>query len=282
MNFLARLNEFIALFISAAKQLGRGTIWLFLLLYALVSWLVLYAHYDFLAASFYGVISAWMGLFPDVWQTMFAHYPGHFLAMPYVTGRAQLVVGLILEGLILGAVAVVFFNAYMRNTNRPALPVGRAFSMWLNLILVWVVINGLMFVLTTYLPDLIAPLISSHPRRLRLFQYVVMPFFFVLILSLFYFAIPSVVIFGENVFQALRRSLSIFRQRPFTAFFLAFFILLGPIAMSMLAGQAQTIVSKFRPEMVYYVLIAGLVVYVGAQFFWMGTAVKFLADRIES
>jgi hypothetical protein len=42
-----------------------------------------------------------------------------------------------------------------------------------------------------------------------------------------------------------------------------------------------TIIEKFRPELVYWVLLAGLAVNALASFLWMGTAVRFLIDEEE-
>jgi hypothetical protein len=46
-----------------------------------------------------------------------------------------------------------------------------------------------------------------------------------------------------------------------------------------LTGRSGQIVQKFKPELVYWLLLAGLVVDILFFFFWMGTAVRFLVDE---
>ena len=51
--------------------------------------------------------------------------------------------------------------------------------------------------------------------------------------------------------------------------------------VSAAAGRPVTIIEKFRPELVYWVLLAGLGFNLIASFFWMGTAVRFLIEEEE-
>jgi hypothetical protein len=53
----------------------------------------------------------------------------------------------------------------------------------------------------------------------------------------------------------------------------------GPYLLSRIAGRSEQIVWNFRPELVYWVMLAGLVVELVANFFWMGTAVRFLLEH---
>ena len=59
------------------------------------------------------------------------------------------------------------------------------------------------------------------------------------------------------------------------------FVLVFPFLLSVLAGQPGEIISRFRPELVYWLLLFGLIAEMFANFFWMGTAVRFLAESEE-
>jgi hypothetical protein len=290
MTLLSNLNQFIALFLDTLRQLARGRIWLVLLAYALVNAFVLYAHNDFLSPYFYGVISWWLGvltaiipesMLPAAAAEIFTHYPGHYLTMPALFGWAKTFVALLFEGVVLGAVAILFWNAYLKATGAEAIPASRSIKRWLHLVAVWIVLNGLFMLVNRWAPDLASSMIAHHPRRALLFEFTVMPVLQSLVLGLLFFVFPAVALFGDNAWKAVTRSLRIFIRRPFSAFFLAAVILTGPIVVASISSRAGDIVTKFRPELVYWVLLASIVVEMVANFLWMGTAVRFLVDSDE-
>ncbi|MBD3403298.1 hypothetical protein GF420_10420 [candidate division GN15 bacterium] len=285
MTLLQNLNHFVALFLDTFRQFGRGRIWLTLLVYFLVQWLVLYAHYDFLSPLFYGVVNTWLdiliaiGLVSQVEADIFTHYPGQFLILPQVFSWARLLVGILFEGLVLGMVAVMFRNSYMREVGEDARPVGStAAGLWVYLTIAWVLVNAVILLINILVPDLAGSFVDGSPRREKALEFLVIPGLHALLFGLLYFAVPAVAVFRENVLRALRRSLKLFLRRPLTSFFLGGIILFGPTVISFIAVRSQDIVTKFRPELVYWVLAAGLLVELIAYFFWMGTATRYLLD----
>ena len=282
MSFLKCLNQFIALFIDTFKMFGRGKIWLILLLYFLLNWLLLYAHYDFLSPVFYGLISAWTRFVSESNAVVFSHYPGHFLLLPHYFGLAKFGLGLIFEGLVLGIIAVYFRDSFLGVKGPDRRSARSIAASWIYLGMAWLCINLLTMAVTMYFPDWLRFLHDDSPRRLLAVEFVIMPGTLALILALFYFAIPVIAISRSNILSGIAASLRVFARRPFTCFLLAACILAGPYLMSALAGRSGQIIDKFRPEMVYWMLLAGLVVEMVANFFWMGTAVRFLLeDEIE-
>lgn len=279
---LAYINQFIGLFIDSLRQAGRGKIWLSLFGLLVVNGFVLYMHYDFLSPVFFSIMSAWTSLISQSASTMFTHYPMHFVLMPFYFGIAKLIPGLILESLLLGAVAIYFRNGYLGATGSERLTLRSAFASWGSLIIAWLVINGLTVLVSIYFPDLFRFLHQDSPRRLLLFNFLVMPAFFAIILSLFFFAIPSIAIFRENFLKGIKRSLKMFIHRPLTCLFLSGVILAGPYLLSAIAGYSEDISTKFKPELIFWILVAGLVVELLANFFWMGTAVKFLLEEEQA
>lgn len=277
MNTVRAINRFISLFLDIFGQFGRYRIWLLLLAYFLLDWLVLFAHYDFVSPLFYGPVNIWTGLFGTQRATGFSHYPGHFLMLPYYYEWARFFVGVIIEGVMLGAVALMFFNGFMKAEDRLSFRV--ILSSWLHLLLGWLLLNGLMLAFSLTLPEWFSSLLTGSPRRMMVFRFGFMPAVYVAVLSLFFFVIPSIAVFGENVIQAVKRSVSIFFRNPFTCICLALIILAGPLLISIVTGRPDIIVEKFKPELVYWVLLAGLVIDIFVNFFWMGAAVRFLIDE---
>ncbi len=281
MSLVNSINRFISIFLDTFRQLGRGRIWLVLFGYFVVNWVVLYAHFDFLNPIFHGPVKAWVHLVDSQLASGFTHYPGHFLLLPHFFDWAKFFIGLVFEGLVLGTIAIIFFDSFLEVEKEERLPFSTALKAWPHLIIGWILINGLMLAVTLILPNYFEDWLFGSPRRMIVFQYGIVPGIYTFILAVFYFLIPSIIVFGENSMQALRRSVSIFIRNPFTCLFLSFFMLVPIILVSFASGQPGVIVEKFKPELVYWILLFGLVVDAIVYFFWMGTAVRFLVEEDE-
>lgn len=287
MTLLRNLNHFISLFLETFRQFGRWRIWAVLAAYFALQWLILYAHFDFVSPAFYGFVKAWLGLAGALGlisgqeAAVFTHYPGQFLVLPSVFGWARLLIGVLIEGLVLGYVAVLFRNIHLQSAGESALDVSATVRFWLQLALAWVALNGLILLVNIFLPELLQTWLRGSPRRREAFEFIVLPVVQAFLFGLLYFAIPSVAIYGENVVKGIGRSVRIFFRRPFTSFFLAAAILFAPTLVASIANRSADIITKFRPELVYWVLAAGLVLELIAYFFWMGTATRYLYDTID-
>jgi len=287
MGFVAWLNRLIDLVLGTFKQFGRGSVWLILLLWAIVGWLLLLAHYKFYSPIFYGFINAWVSIFPAESGIGFYHYPGHFILLPYFFGWAKLAVGLVAEGVVLGGAALMFYRGYAARDERLDIEpselslAASVLRPWIQLVLAWIALNGLVVLFTLVVPDLLKPMLMYSPRRQMLFDYAVLPGAYTLFLALFFFVIPSIVVNGENILAALKRSFSIFFRNPFTCLVLALVVMFIPVVIAKVADNPALIVTKFHPELVYWLLLAGLLVDMVANFFWMGLAVRFLVYEEE-
>lgn len=278
MGFLKSLNQLIALFIDSLKLLGRGRIWSALLVYFILNLILLYAHYDIFCPLVYSAMSAWTKLINEAGAMVFTHYPGHFLMMPEYFHKARMALALVFEGLVLGVVAIQFRNALLAARGRDRLGVKSAVKSWISLLSAWLTINALTIGVSMFVPDWLAFFHDDSPRRLMAVEFVIIPFLLTLVLALFFFAIPAIVVYRENFFRGIGRSLGIFVRRPMTSFCLSGLILSGPFLVSAASSRSPWIVSNLHPEMVLWVLLAGLVVEMIANFFWMGTAVRFLIE----
>ncbi len=276
---MGEINLFIGLLVDTLKQFGRAKIWLILFLYFLVNWLVLYAHYDFVSPFFYTLISFWTGFVDSERAVGFTHYPTQFLLMPYFFGWAKLLIGAIIEGAFLGAAALVFANRFLHLDEEERPPVFSVLTRWIHLVIAWVILNGLMLVANDQLQSFFRPFVSGSPRRELALEFLVLPVVYVCILSLLFFAIPSIVVFRENVFKAIKRSLVICIERPIAVILCSALVLVVPVLLSAASGRPAVIVEKFRPELVYWILWIGLVADMVVNFFWMGMATRYLAEE---
>ena len=270
MAVLERVNQFVLLIINTIRRIGLWRVWLVLLAYYGFQALVLYLHYDYPAGPLGSLIRGWVSLFGPDTASAFGHYPQHFLLLGKTSYFAKLIIGLLLEGTVLGAVAGLFHRD-LGGTTPGVSPTSR----YVNVTLVWVIMNGFMLAAGQLLPGLLAGFLNG-PRRIFAFSFGFMPFVFTLIFAVFFLAIPSVVIYRDDALKALSRSFRHFLRRPLTMLFLSFVILAVPIFLGALASRPSGIVDSFKPELLYWILVASLCSEMLAGFFWMGTAVRFL------
>jgi len=281
MSIVLGINRLIGLFIDSLKQLGKGRILLWLLLYFVIDLLILEAHYYFTSPMLYGIMSAWTSLFPEQQVTGFSHYPGHFIMLPYFFEWGKLAVGLIVEGMLLGAAAILFYESYVDVPKEDRFKFRDILPSWIHLIIAYLIMNGFLVAISYIVPGLFSDWLAASPRRILFFNWIVMPGIYIIIVSLFFYMIPSIAVYRDNVLQALGRSLKTFLKNPITTFVMVFIILAGSIIISNILSNPVKLVDNFKPEIVYWVLLGGLIVEFFMHFFWMGTTVRLLVDEEE-
>ncbi len=277
-NLIENLNRFIALFAETLGQFRRGRIWLILIAYIFLQVLVLLAHRYFYSPWCAWFVQPWLALFPEPMASGFTHFPDQYLLLPTFFGWAKLVIGLSVEGLVLGALALILYDGFLGGDREEQLSLRLLLPSWLTLSLAWFILNGLMLVAGTYLPDLMAGTIEGSAKRQFVFYFGLLPGIYVLILTPLYYVIPSVAIWGETLAQAVSRSIQVCIHRPFTTLSLAVVILAGPVAMSIVEMRVDVLVDKFNPEMVFWLMAGELLLESLISVLWMGTAVRILVD----
>ena len=278
---LKSINQFIGLFVESFKLFGQVKAWMFLLVIFIVDGILLLAHYQFYSPVFYTIITWWTQTLNDQYAAGFTHYPGHFILFPYYYNIAKLIVGLFIEGALLGGTAVVFYRYFFNLTDPDKRIFGSTIHAWIQLSLGWVFINGILTAAHLYLPDLLRSFLHQSPRRQLVFDYGVMPAIDIVVVALCFFIIPYIAIYRTNIFSALLSSIKIFFKHPFFCLFLSVSILILPLIFAAILNHPNIIVEKFKPEMVYWLLFAALGADVFVNFFWMSTAVGFMADFDE-
>ncbi len=276
---LKSINYFISLFLDTFKLFGRVKAWLLFLSLGFVYWLLLYSHYQFTDPLFYGFIAWWTKLWDPQYAGGFTHYPGHFILMSYYYSSAKLFIGFFIEGGLLGAAAAVFYRYIFTETKETNYSLSSNLNNWLHLSLSWGILNAVLFAGYKFLPQIFASFLWSSPRRQMIFDYGVIPLFNILIVAIFFFAIPYIAIYRTNVLNGIIQSFKIFIRRPIFTFFLAAAILTVPLILSLILNNPAVLVDKFKPILIYWLLLAGIVLDIFVNFFWMGTAVNFLSDE---
>jgi len=275
MNLLDKINQFLLLFVETLRRLGNWRIWAVLLGYLALHWLVLYGHFRYVSTPFYGWLTPWIDFIGGDRAQAFSHYPQHFFYLGRYAGWAKLSVSLLIEGPVLGVVAMLFWRSFTKAPLEG--PQRGVLGRWFNLVLAWAGLNALMMAVGHFLPTLASPFLNG-PRRVLAFSYMVLPLCFAMVFAVLYFALPRVAVLGENAPLAIWRSVVQFVRRPFLAFFGAALILALPVFLNAVTSRPASIIDGFRPELVYWLLSASLVFEMVANFFWMGTAVSFLIE----
>ena len=101
----------------------------------------------------------------------------------------------------------------------------------------------------------------------------------VFIYSVFVYAVPAVVVLQKNIGQAIKISLTFFFRYPIFTFFLALLPYLLTVPISYMTSNADIIVAKFSPELVFYILLIGIVIDMIVNFILTGAVVKFLTEE---
>lgn len=281
MNISLGINRLIGLFLDVIKQTFRGRIWLWLLIYFLLQWLLLEAHRQFTSQFLFGIMSAWTGLFGEQEATGFTHYPGHFMLLPYFFEWAKLYLGLIVEGLLLGSAAVLFYERFVEVAREDRFKFRSLLPRWIHLVLAFAILNGILILSSMGLSEVLGEWMRYSPRRIVFFDWVVLPALYIFIMAWLLALVPSIVIYRDNVLQALIRSLRLFIHNPVTCLFISTAVLAVPITIANIIGDPTTIIEHFKPELVYWVLVVGLAFDVIVHFIWMGASVRLLVAEEE-
>ena len=289
MSLVTNINQFMAAVLDTFKNIGRGKIWLWLLGYFALQALVLLAHWQWLSPVFHGPITVWLSvakflpdlLLPDTSLILFKHYPQHYLVLGAVFTWAKTIIALLFEGVALGAAAILFHNAYLAHEGERPIAAGSVWSAWPKLIGAWLVLNLCFIAINIGLPGLFAELLAKSPRRQMVFQFLVIPGLYTVVLSLFFVTIPAITTLGDGLFKDLGRSLRLFGRRPFAMLFFSVLVLVLPMTVATAASRSVDIVQKFQPELVAWLLMLGLFAEMLAYWFWMGAGTRFLIEIFE-
>jgi len=277
MGFIGRLNYFVELYLSVLKNIFKIRLWIPFTIYAILQFGVLVAFMYYVHPHVFPVLNPLVNLLGEQRADIFSHYPGLFLLLPSVVQWGKLLVGIIFEGLAAGLTSVLFLRIYSAS-HESAASVKIAFSRWLHLLGVWVSITAILLLVNWSLPSLLSDYLVGNPRRLMAFE-AMMRLLTVSIYAVFIYAVPSVIVFRDNLLKALGNSLRFFIHNPVFSFFLALIPYLLTLPTSYITDNVSTIVTGFNPELVFFILLAAIVIDLIVNFLVTGTVVKFLVDE---
>ncbi len=252
--------------------------WFPFLLYAAIQFGMLVVLENYVNPYIYPVLRPLVGLLGAGRADFFGHYPELYLLLPTVYQWGKLIIGLVFEGLFIGISSVYFMRLFRRREAKTGASL--AFRKWPSLLVVWTIVTGILLAINFYLPDLFGDMLFKSPRRAIAFE-VFKVFLTIAVYSVFIYAVPAVIVFRKGIPGAFGATFKYFARNPFFSFFLALVPFLFSLPISYATSNVTTIVDKFTPELVFYILTAGIFIDFVSNYFITGTVVKFLIEESE-
>jgi hypothetical protein len=279
VGLVDNFNRLVGLYVSVLKAVPRIKIWVPFMVYALLQAALLVLCVSYVNPLIYPILSPLVGLLGDKTAAAFGHYPGLYLFLPTVFQWAKLVLGLIFEGLAAGMTAVLFLW-FFQLPRKSTLRLTYAVSKWPHLLLTWVAITALLFAVNWLLPYAFSESLRGSPRLLFAFG-IALRILTVFLYSIFVYAVPSVIVHKTTFVGALGRSIRLFMSHPVFSFFLVLIPYLLSVPTSFLANRSDVIISRFSPELVFYILLVAVIADLIINFAITGAAVGFLLEEAE-
>jgi hypothetical protein len=277
LNFIENLNRLIGFYITILKATLRLNIWWPFFLYALVQAAVLFGCLNYVHPMVNPILSPLVTLLGEAEAEMFAHYPGLYLLLPMVFQWGKLAVGFLFEGLTIG-LTVILFLRYYNPESAAEWKLSEVIRRWPQLLLGWLVISTILFMINWFIPGYFVDYIHGSPRRRLLLDFGLKAVT-VGVYSLFIYTLPAIIIYRQNFVKALRFSLGFFVRYPIFSFFLALIPYLLSLPISYISTRTELVVLKFRPELVFYVLLVGIAIDLIINFTLAGTVTRFILDE---
>ena len=252
VKFLDRLNLLIGLYLASLRNVFKLYIWMPFFIYACLQFAVLILCVNYVSPRIYPVLFPLASIISDRMASAMSHYPGLYLLLPDFFQFVKISMGVVFEGLAAGLTVILFIRVFAR-AKKGEWKLSYSFSKWPHLLLTWTIITAILVVLNWYLPHLTRAYLVGSPRRIMLFE-IGIRFITVLIYSIFIYAVPAVIVMRLNFLGALAASIRFFSRYPIFSFFLALIPYLITLPFSHLSGNADSIIAKFSPELIFYVL----------------------------
>ncbi len=273
------MNRLIGLFVSAFKLFPKLTVWGPFIVYAVLQLALLLLCASYVKPSIYPILSPLVALLGQGAEELYSHYPGLYYMMPQVFQWGKLFLGFLFEGLAAGMTALLFLH-YFQNRDSVKTKVSAALGRWGQLFLIWGLITLLLVLLNRFIPAALAGFVSGSPRRGAALD-ILMRLITVAVYAVFVYAVPAVAIEKKSLWGGIRLSVGYFVRYPIFTFFLTLLPYLLSIPVSYITANSDVVVSKFSPELIFYVLLVGIVIDMIMNFLLTGAVVKFLVEERE-
>jgi hypothetical protein len=269
---MEKFNFLVGSYLGTIKAMFSPKLWLPFLLFAIVSALLAWL----LVNPFLPVIGPFLAYLGKLitGSDMVVHYPDLYLTLPNTYAWITLVLSIIIEALLIST-GMIMFAGYYRNEGVSFFGAMKvAGKKYFHVVAVWVFYSVVFLALVTLLPILFDPLIGGSPRRMLAFG-VAMRLLGTVVLAMFMYVLPYVLIDSKRFGAAIVGSVKSFLHGMVTSYFIALLPYLIVIPFSVALSQSTTIVAKFAPETVLVVIILEIVANMIASFVFTSTVLRY-------
>jgi hypothetical protein len=279
LGFVDVLNRLLGLYLAALRSMRALRLWLPFFLYAVLQIVLLLLCISYVNPRLYPLLSPLISLLGERNAELFSHYPELFILLPYVFQWGKLFLSIIFEGLAIGLASALFVAAF-QTRHRSYAKLSSVFTRWPQLLVTWTIITGVIFLVSWLAPEIFAEYLRGSPRRVEVFQ-VLLRVVTVVIYAVFVYAVPAMVVRGNNIVQGLRTSVICFVENPVFSILLVLIPFLFTIPVTYLSSKAGVVVAKFSPELMFYILLLAVIIDMLVNIILTGSVVRFLLEEKE-
>lgn len=256
MDFLTKLNRLVGLYLTSLKTILRGGVLLPFVIYGFLQFAILVILNNYTSPYIYPILAPIADFLMEEKAALLDHYPTMYLLLPYFFQWLKIAVGIIFEGLAIGLTVVLVLKVLAPRRSAD-LKLGFARNRWIQLALAWTLITALLWVVNWYLPTAISKELLYSPKRQMVFD-LAMRLLTVGLYAIFIYVIPALIVYKDSLVGSFRTSFSLFVKNPIFTFFLALIPILLTWPISFMIKSGNVIIEKFSPELIFYLLGAGI------------------------
>jgi hypothetical protein len=246
--------------------------------------LLLYFFFELIVIILYakggpGVLDGFWEIFlPGRGAERIGHYPQRLLLLPTIMGRLDIALDILVHVVAQGMTILLIASALADKPLYLAGSFGRTMRRYWHL--AGVMLIATVFILAaTYLPAL--PSIFGWTERNRYFMTGGGIIFGILVQALFLYAIPFVLLGGENFARAIGKSFGFARRRYLLSLTLAAVPFAVTLPTFLLGFKAQVISLRIFPELIMHIQIMGEVMKLVSTYILVGGVTAIYIQEIS-
>jgi hypothetical protein len=270
MRLLDKVNNFILTYLETFRSFKRISLWVPFFIYGLFQTIILLILVSFPSGVAAGIF---LPLLKKSYGEAILHYPTFFILLPALFNRTNLILGLIVGVLLDGAAVFMFCSHFTQSRISFFSGIKLALSRyWMLFVL------GILRLLVIWVMEvpfwLFKGMVVGSPKREFALEMGCLALG-VIYTGFFIYATPAVIWHRKKLGQAIRDSWNIYIHNFFSTFLFIFIPLMIEFPINFVERQGPTVITKFNPEVVAWILVLGIIVSVLANFILSGTIVKF-------
>ena len=273
-----KLNFLIGSYIDAIKAMFSVRLWTPYFIFALVSVLMAWLF----TKPFLPVIGPCVtevAVFIAGTEAVL-HYPDLYGFLPSVFGWTNILFSILLEVLLIGTGFIMFAGYFKHERVGFFSALGAAKGKYFQLVAMWLFYTAVFLLLLFYIPKVFESRIAESPRAI-LALHILLRFVGYVILAMFMYVLPYILLDRERFISSLANSVRTFFKNIFSSYIIAVVPYLIALPFSVMLSNPFLIVRKFSPELVFYLITGEIIANMFASFIFTVTLLRFYWEYAE-